>query len=807
MKHPPVQEEERSRRSMKKRVLVVLISAACLAVALVLAVVGFASWSLPKTSGTIVLPGLTDQVRVVRDEWGIPHIFARNELDAFRAMGFVAAQDRLFQMDIHRRLANGQLSEIVGNAALHQDEIARTFGFRHYAEKLLASNSIRPDVLRAAEAYRDGLNCFISTQNLPIEFKILGYKPRPFEIVEMLAFAGFMSLDFSEAFDGDLLYSDLLNDVPAEKVNELRGGIETSAPTIARGVPISLDRHLFAELHNDQLAQALGTFNGSNSWVVSPKRSKSGSAILANDPHIGFSKPAIWYEAHITSPTLEIYGHFLSFIPFPILGHTRDIAWAITMSEIDDMDFYREKADPQHANAIYFKGQSTQLEQRSEKIAVKGAGDVSLTVQTGPHGPLIQNLVARHNKDLISVKWQYHEPDNRVLETFFDLAHAKTVFDFPAALRKAKTPGLNISYADKAGNIAWWVMGQIPIRPAQSQPDMVLDGESGNDEYLGYVRFEDNPHAVNPEAGLIITANNKSAAITPYPLHGYFQASDRAVQIQRLLAAQEKWSAEEFKKVQTNQQEVFVSEDLPLLLSLITKPQDALERNAYEVLQHWDGHSDIGSVAAAIYNEWRSQILRSTVLDEMGEERFKVFCRIADASHFYKRLIKNPASRWWDDIQTKDHTETREEIGTRAFQAAVEALKRRFGPDVNQWTWGKLHTMEYQHPIGLQKPLNYIFNAGPYPAGGNSGQVDAMSGPRGQETFPVIYGPSTRRIVDFSQIAKTWGINPLGTSGNLLSRHERDQAGMFLRGEYRLQLMDEADIQRAAESVLMLTPR
>jgi penicillin amidase len=278
------------------------------------------------------------------------------------------------------------------------------------------------------------------------------------------------------------------------------------------------------------------------------------------------------------------------------------------------------------------------------------------------------------------------------------------------------------------------------------------------------------------------------------------------VQIQRLLARQDKWSVEELKTVQTDQQEVFASEDVPLLLSLTMLSQDALTKNAYEILARWDGHSDINSVGAAIYNEWRSQILRGAVADEMGEERFKIFCRIADSGHFYKRLIKNSASQWWDDIQTKDHTETREEIVTQSLQKAVDVLRRRFGDDIHQWTWGRLHTMEYQHPLGLQWPLNYIFNAGPYPAGGNSGQIDAMSGPRGQETFPVVYGPSTRRLIDFNQIERTWGINPLGTSGNLLSRHERDQVDMFLRGEYRPQLMDEVEIQGVGEGTLMLTP-
>jgi penicillin amidase len=208
-----------------------------------------------------------------------------------------------------------------------------------------------------------------------------------------------------------------------------------------------------------------------------------------------------------------------------------------------------------------------------------------------------------------------------------------------------------------------------------------------------------------------------------------------------------------------------------------------------------------------MYNEWRSEILRKTLLDELGPERFNIFCSLADAWHFYKRLIENPASRWWDDIQTKDHVETREEIVTQAFKQAIAVLTFRFGSNVNNWTWGKLHTVEYVHVLGRQKPLNFFFNAGPYPAGGNYSQVDAMApAPRGQETFDVISGPSTRRIIDFSHIEKSWGINPLGNSGNLMSRHEKDQAGPFLRGQYRPELMDSAEIQRTAETTLLLLP-
>jgi penicillin amidase len=789
---------------MRRRIGSVLISSFGLAAIIVLAIFLFVRWSLPAVSGTLTLPGLKNDVRVLRDPWGIPHIYAGDELDAFRALGFVAAQDRLFQMDIYRRVANGQLSEIFGSGTIPLDELARTLGFRHYAEELLASNAMSPEVLRAASAYRDGLNSYVETQKLPVEFRILGYKPRKFEIADMVAFAGYLAYSFSEAFRGDILYSELMNDIPAEKVNELRGGVEDSAPTIAKSVRVRIDRRLFAELHSDELLRGFPVFNGSNSWVASPIRSKSGHAILANDPHIGFSKPPVWYEAHLTSPTLEIYGHFAALIPFPVLGHTRAAAWAMTMSEVDDMDFYRETENPENPDEILYKNQWVKLDAREEHIAVKGGKDIVLKIQTGPHGPLVQHIFSATSGQLISMKWQQNEPDNLALETLFDLAHAKTIEQFPAAVKKAKAPGLNVSYADKSGNIAWWVMGQIPIRPANSQPDMVMDGASGADEYLGYIPFEENPHLINPDSGLIITANNKPARDGKYTIHGYFQGSERIVQLERLLNSQEKWSAEDFMKVQTNQYEVFAPEQVPLLLSLIPTLQDPVERNAYAILQDWDGHSGIDNAGAAIYNEWRSQILRKTLLGEMGPDRFRVFCSIGDSEHFFKRLIRNPGSQWWDNVQTKDHVETREETVTQAFKEAVAVLRRRLGGDANSWTWGKIHTIEFVHVLGREKPLNFFFNAGPYPAGGSYNQIDAMASARGQETFEVTAGPSTRRIIDFSHIEKSWGISPLGNSGNLMSRHEKDQVGLFLSGQYRPELMDEGEIQRTAEARLVL---
>jgi len=791
----------------KKRTLTAILTFAGVAGLAVLAGLFFVWWSLPTVSGKLNLAGLKHEVRVVRDEWGIPHIYAQDELDAFRALGFVAAQDRLFQMDIHRRLANGQLSEIVGEAALPVDEIARTLGFRHYADELLASGSLGPEALRAAEAYRDGLNAYVATQKLPVEFALLNYQPRKFEIAEMLAFAGYMSYGFSEAFRGDILFSDLLRDIPAEKINELRTGVDESAPTIAKAVPVDIDRQLFARLHDASLWQTFGSFDGSNSWVLAPSRSKSGHAILANDPHIGFSKPSVWYEAHLVSPTLEVYGHFMSFIPFPILGRTRDMAWAITMSEIDDMDFYREKQSDVDSKQVWFKGHWVNLAERAETILVKGRPDVRLTVETGPHGPLVQNLIGSGKADLISVKWQYHEPQNRALESFFLLAHAKTIENFKDALRIAKTPGLNISYVDRSGNIAWWVMGQIPNRPGGSQPDMVLDGASGADEYLGYVPFEKNPHLVNPPGGLIITANNKSAVDTAYPLHGYFQPSERAVQLQRLLGAQEQWSADELMRVQTNQDEVFGLEQVSTLIAHNDAALTGIEKQAYDAVKNWRGQSDVSSVGAAIYNEWRSQILRGALLDEMGEERFKLFCETANTWHFYKRLIANPKSDWWDDVKSAEHVESENEIVTRAFRQAVAILRARFGGDIHEWTWGKLHTVEYSHPLGRVKPLNLIFNAGPYPAGGNYSQVDAMAPARGEETFAVVYGPSTRRIIDFGNIEKSWGINPLGNSGNLWSPHERDQVQLFLSGQYRFELMGETEVQKSAKTTLRLSSK
>jgi len=769
---------------------------------------------LPKTSGRVKLPFLTNEVRVIRDQWGIPHISARNQKDLYRAFGFVAAQDRLFQMDVHRRLANGELSEVFGDSLLKYDKLLRSLRIRKSQEELLKRHrpDMNPEMLEEAEAYLQGLNYYIDTQPLPLEFALLRYKPRHFEFVEILAFPGYMAYGFAEAFKEDILFGGLMKELPARKLAELRAGYGPSDPTIVgdlRGVfGISLDKVALADFANsvEELFKGIGAFHGSNSWVLAPSRTVSGKALLANDPHIGFSKPSIWYEAHLQAPGFEIYGHFLSYLPFAVLGHNREMGWALTMSEIDDADFYAETINPENPSQVRYKGKWVPVETAEEEILVRGQSPVKMQVRVTPHGPLVGELLQGAQNSAISLKWQFHDPNNRAFETFYGLARARSVEDFKRALSKAAAPGLNVSYADKDGNIAWYTMGNIPLRPQGMHSDTILDGASGKDEYLGLVPFEKHPHLVNPRSGVIITANNKPSDKLPYEISGYWQPSERAQRIAELLNQKQKWSVEDTKVIQNDDYDVLSREVLLDLLGAIGEPSGPLEKKALMALKFWDGFDRRDSVGASIFQELNFQVLRAAVIDELGEERWEAFAPLAESWHFYKRLVKNPDSSWWDNVKTLDTVESRESVIRGSFSTAVRRLREKFGGDVSQWKWGRLHTLEFVHPLGRKKPLDKIFNTGPFAVGGNYAVVDAMGASRANDDFHVNHGPSTRRIIDFAEPERAWGINPLGESGHLMSQHEHDQTELFLDGRYRREYLDEKDILAEPHEELSLVP-
>lgn len=737
--------------------------------------------SLAPLDGTLKIKNLSHSVSVIRDTFGVPHINAQNKLDALRALGFINASERLFQMEMARRLTYGELSEVFGEVALPSDKIYRSLMLKRSMERMLElekkEGRFDEKMWNEMLAYCDGINQFIDAGKHPFELTVLKIQPRPFTPLDAFVLTGHMAYSFGTAFKADPLMSRLKQIVSPEKFQDLRNFPMPMPTQSAQSV-------IWKSLQNNSEDVYAASFEGSNAWLVAPSRSVSGKSLFANDPHIGFSYPSVWAEAHISTPEFELYGHYLPSVPFAILGHNRHHAWGFTVAMTDDMDLYREKIDRQ-SKTVLFENKPVPYQEWTETIKVKNHADVILQMIETPHGPLLDEVLEEKN---ISLKWAFHRPRNNPLKSLREMAEAKDINAFSQALQHGTAPGLNVMYAD-AENIAWWIFGDIAKRK-NPHSDLIFDGASGADEYTGLLGWEEKPHSVNPASGIIVTANSRPEEY-PLQIRGDWQSDDRYQTIAKALSEKDQWSSDDFKALQTenyNAQNKLLLEQLFENLNLqgadIAKYQDKVT-----ALKQWNLHSEIDSLEAALFHQWNNENIL-LMLSAFDEETRTAYLNTPYAWIFYERAIKDPKSTWWSDSNKSD-------LITRGFKLAANKLK-------NSPTWGELHTIEFRHPLGRSFPLNKILNLGPYPIPGayneiNNNKARALGG-----DFNVVAGPSTRRIIDFASPQKSWGINPIGVSGHKLSPFHQDQMVLFLQGKYRPQLMDAADIQAAKTHELIL---
>jgi penicillin amidase len=771
----------------------------------------------PHLDGTVTHASLEKPVRVARDDWGTPHIFADNEADASFALGYVMAQDRLFQMEVFRRLSQGELAEIAGPLAVPVDAIIRSFRLRQHAEEFLAGEAGQyPEVRRVADAFVAGINHCLDTEPLPFEFTVLGIRPRPFTPVDSLTVAAIMPITFADGLRGDAIFSLLEEKHPNLDVASLFPGYSREAPVTimesldeatayaaahwstpsapaAPGAAESVAVLNTLVSHLQTVSDLLGPQLGSNSWVLGPTRTKSGKPILANDPHIGFTNPSVWYEAHIRYGEHDLYGHYLALIPYPLLGHNRNYAWALTMFANDDVDLYREKFHPDDPGKVMYKGEWVDVTTETETIRVRFGKDRQCAVRSTPHGPVITDLLRLlegYEGADVALSWVWQHVPYTDIAGFYRMAHAQDCDDFAAGVALITSPGLNISYADREGNIAWWAAGKVPIRPKHVNSKRLLDGASGQDEILGYIPFAENPQLRNPERGYIVTANNLSTVKPVGPidlLEGYWQPGDRAGRIEQLLDVNNAWTLDTLRAVQFDDTAYAASGIVPVVLDAVTRARESLsprEQQALDAFARWDYRHSIDSVGASIYQVFCDALMRQALLDEMGDKCFRGYCTLADHWNFFKYSIKTPESPFWDNLATPAR-ETREDIIVSSFRETAAVLGKRCGGDVARWTWGSIHTMEFKHPFGYLPLLGRIFNVGPFPASGGAQVINNMLYMSGGYDFDVLGGPSTRRLIDFADPEHSLTVLPTGNSGNFMSSHYSDQAPLFMKGEYR----------------------
>lgn len=742
---------------------------------------------LPQRDGASPLPGLQAEVSVRYDRWGVPHLRATHEADLYRALGYVHAQDRWFQMEMLRRLARGELAEVLGPKLLPTDRLFRTLTVRQWADTQAQRLNPADPSTQALQAYLDGVNHFIRTGPLPLEFQLLGLPRRPFSAADTLSVAGYLAYSFANALRTEPVFTQIRDQLGPAYLSVIEPLATTPPARMAPNVPLPALTEL-ARLGLDAADSAgLPLLEGSNAWAVSGARSRSGRPILAGDPHIGFAVPSVWYEAGLEAPGFTLHGHFAALIPMALLGHNAQFGWSLTMFQNDDMDLIAEQTSPDHPGQVRHHGAWVAWSERQESVAVKGQAPVALTLRRSPHGPIVNDALPAHalpTSTPIALWWTLLESENPLLRAFYQLNRADTLDKARQAASQIHAPGLNIVWANAAGDIAYWSAARLPIRPAGVDPQFVLDGSRPEADKLGWRPFSANPQQENPLGGLIVSANQAPTASVP----GYYAPPDRARWLTQALADPDvRWDTAGMQRLQQAHLSDTAQESATALRILMGDP-DALpvaEQRLLALLAAWNGRHAVNDVAPTLYHQWLYEVLRAAMADELGEAGFDLLLRTRRIESIALRLLLDPAAPWWDRRDTPQVRETRDHIVQSAWRAALTHLRTTFGTDPTTWRWGRAHTLTHVHPLGRQAPLDRVFNVGPLEVPGGREVPNQHSFQIGPAPWRVTSGPSTRRVIDWGDLTQTLGATPVGQSGSWGDAHYADQAATFAQGRSR----------------------
>ena len=769
----------------------------------------YAYYQKPKYEGEIALENIKEQTTVYFDDFGIPHIYAANTNDAMVALGYVHAQDRLWQMELMRRIVPGKLSAIFGRVALENDRFFVGLGIEEASEKAIADLDKNSPSYKLSMAYLNGINQYIAEGKTPVEFTLLGIKPEKFTIKDIYNVFGYMSFSFAMAQKSDPLMTDIRNQYGSEYLKDL--GLDGISNTVQiQNTNAFKDKYaaISKSVAGILDKSVVPPFIGSNSWVIGGAKTKSGKVIFANDPHIGFSQPGTWYEAHIQTPEFELYGCYLAGTPFPLLAHNRDYAYGLTMFENDDIDLYQETNNPENENQYKTATGFAEYQVREKRIEVKDSSTVVLKVKVSRHGPIMNDILSGlESKKLVAMSWIYTQQPIQILDAIYTMSHAKDIVDFQRGVSLIAAPGLNIMYGDANGNIAWWASGKLYKHNNGVNPNFILDGSSGKDDIQEYLDYSKNPRAINPEWNYVYSANNQPAAVDGYLYPGYYLPEDRAKRIKNLLEGRDLWDKQAVAKMITdNTSAVAPSIVANLIHNLDVNTLSKEEGDALEFLKTWDGNSEVDAVAPTIYNKWIYFYLKNTFEDELGPEGFEQFL----STHIMKKVIatqiENENSVWWDNINSKGKKETRNQIVSQSFKQAIATIDQQLGGTVASWSWGKVHQVTFEHPLGKVKLLSKLFNVGPIAVAGSNEVINnQMYHYTSDQNYKITAGPSTRRIVDFGDVENSWSILPTGQSGNPFSKHYDDQTTLYNQGKFRKMKMNKKEII-ATSSKLVFNP-
>jgi penicillin amidase len=771
-----------------------------------------ATRALPDYNSVINLRGITDEVVVYRDSHAVPHVFAKNEHDLYMAVGYIMAQDRLWQMDLLRRATTGRLSEIFGEKLVKTDLFMRSLRMPEKSRMMLDRTDDR-NILRVLEAFCDGVNQYIDRvkNKLPPEFIILKYTPEKWMPEHSLNLVSFMALDLSTAWKSELVLYKLMLKLGADMSRDLipdtsRQGFVVYPDDGTTSGQVDLPPEL-ADYGRVLADLGLVVFAGSNNWAVSGKKSVTGKPLFANDMHLGLNCPGIWYQMHqVVEGEYSVTGVVLPGQPCVISGHNDRIAWGFTNVMVDDMDFYLEKINPDNPAEYRYGDRWRPLEIRQETIRIKDKEPVEEEIRFTHRGPIVSGIKKIKDR-AISMRWVGNEFSNEV-RTVYRLCRAKNWDDFRDAFSTFGATSQNVAYADVDGNIAIYCCALVPIRKAENAI-RVMPGWTDEYEWKGMVPFEELPHVYNPASGFVSSANNKSVDDTyPYYISRWFAPSARIDRIRELLAGKQKLSIDDFKRIQADQYSKFVANIKDEIIREVTGSGTLtpLERQALDILSSWDGELAKESSATSIFETFYGTFIRNVFADEMGDDLFKeYFWSILLHRHAVDNILQNRDSAWYDDITTVNKKETYAAIVRQSYRDSLAYLKERLGNDPTQWQWGKLHRLLLKHPLGQVKALDTVFklNRGPFEIGG-SGHTVCKFDYHVTEPYDTDFGVSQRHIYSLADWNASLSVIPTGTSGIPASDHYCDQTKLYIANGYHHDLVDRELIKKEAMYMMII---
>lgn len=787
---------------------------ATVAIAAVALTKAAARLTLPRTTGELPVAGLDGPIAIDRDDVGIPALRATSDRDAFFAQGWVTAQDRLWQIDSLRRLCSGRLSEVVGPAALESDRLMRTIGLRRIAERLNSRVSAESRI--ALDAYAAGINACVRHigVRLPLEFRLLRYRPQPWSAADSIAFFRFLGWQLGGYVERIAAVGRCRALLPPDLFDAIFGVRPFTAPP-ALDPEAEAAVLVRAEAARRAAEQVTGTSTrgGSNAWAVAGTRTRSGKPLLANDPHLHLGLPAIWYEVSIESPSYRVAGAALPGVPGVVIGRTDSTAWGATSTMFVCADLYSEEVNPSNPEQYRTEDGWAELTTTEETIRVRGKPDEQLLIKASRHGPIVSPVLSG-SPELLALRWTGEEDGDEVA-ALLGAARARSWSTFRDAVRHLTSPMLNLVYADASGTIAYQVAGRYPIRTGGGLAPIpgcasCSEGGATNDdhEWHGWIPFDALPSAENPASGVITSANTRMVGETyPFALTGAWEPPHRLARIQELLGDRRRLTMHDMRAMQADVLSGRAVGLLPALRAALARGETPALRWAARQIDGWSGELAEHAVGAALFEAWFQACADRLLRLHMTPEAVTVLRR------FLRMGWGDELTGWIEgQLCSPDPVWLGGEVPQHFFRVAMEDamhdLRARLGHDRGTWTWGKLHTITLPHPLGIVPVVGRLFNRGPFSMDGGDVTISAgvMNAGEDSARYAAVIGSSYRLVVDLAAPETSWSCLPSGQSGQLGSPHYDDQTWGWLRHSYHPLLLASEMVRSRRVAHLRLEP-